>query len=71
MVKNLRQWKTTLIGFILLGTLVLYVYNGGESWTMGLLLLGGGVSMLFAPDSLVTGIKKVIKNLPKLMENNE
>jgi hypothetical protein len=62
-IKNITQWKTTLIGVVFLVVLGYYIYSGGESVSVIGFLSLIVLSLFLAKDSLL----KVLANLPKII----
>lgn len=63
MIKNLTDWKTTFIGFILIGVSFIYLFIKDDiELTIFVMLLLIGIALLFAPDSLINGLKRFIKS---------
>lgn len=57
-MKNLKAWKTTTIGLILIIGAIATVFLGKADWTGALVGISTGIGFLFAPDTM---IDKVIK----------
>ena len=63
MIKNLKEWKTSLIGFILIVASFMYLYIKDDiELTVFVMLLLIGIALLFAPDSFINGIRGFIKS---------
>ena len=59
-MKNLKEWKTSLIGFILMGFSIYgYYWQNDQDWT-ALVVFCLGVAFLFFPDSIILNIKKFL-----------
>lgn len=57
-MKNIKAWKTTTIGLILIFGAMATVYLGKTDWSGALIAISTGVGLLFAPDTM---IDKMIK----------
>jgi hypothetical protein len=66
-MKNLIVgWKTTLLGIIILSVDFYYLLEKNAELTPFIILLVAGIAMLFAPDTLIGGVKTLInKNKSK------
>ena len=62
-LKNIKQWKTTLIGVIcyLVGFYYLIEVDNHNLWVFGMLLIFATL-MLFSADSLIGSLTKFLKN---------
>ena len=62
-LKNIKQWKTTLIGVIcyLVGFYYLLEVDNHNLWVFGMLLIFATL-MLFSADSLVGSLTNFLKN---------
>lgn len=61
-MNNIKEWKTTALGLILiLSDLAYLFFVADHSMTIFFGLLVFGVALLFSPDNLISGIKKIIK----------
>ncbi|CAB5218488.1 hypothetical protein UFOVP213_22 [uncultured Caudovirales phage] len=57
-MKNLKAWKTTLLGLLLIIGAIATVFLGKADWTGALVGISTGIGLLFAPDTM---IDKMIK----------
>jgi hypothetical protein len=55
-------WKTTLVGLLLVGVDLYYLLEKDAELFKFVILLVIGIGFLFAPDTIVDGLKSVIKN---------
>ena len=55
-------WKTTLMGILLVGVDLYYLLEKDAEVFKFVILLIVGIGFLFAPDTIVDGLKSVIKN---------
>ena len=62
-LKNIKQWKTTLIGIIcyLVGFYYLLEVDNHNLWVFGMLLIFATL-MLFSADSLIGSLTNFLKN---------
>ncbi len=62
-LKNIKQWKTTLIGVIcyLVGFYYLLEVDNHNLWVFGMLLIFATL-MLFSADSLIGSLTNFLKN---------
>lgn len=56
------HWKTTLVGILLVGVDLYYLLEKDAELFKFVILLVIGIGFLFAPDTIVDGLKSVIKN---------
>jgi hypothetical protein len=57
-MKNVKAWKTTLIGLVLIGGGLASVYMGKADWTGAMVVIGLGVGLIFSPDTVIDKITK-------------
>jgi len=57
-MKNLKAWKTTSIGLVLIIGAIATVFLGKADWTGAIVGVSTGVGLLFTPDTM---IDKMIK----------
>lgn len=56
-------WKTTLLGLIIIASAIAYIFIVQESKVFQFaILLIVGIGFLFAPDTIVDGLRSLIKN---------
>jgi len=62
-MKNIvAGWKTTLLGLLILAVDMYYLLEKDAEIFKFSILLVVGVGFLFAPDSIIEGLRSVIKN---------
>ena len=57
-MKNLKAWKTTTIGLILIAGGMATVYLGKADWSGALIAISTGIGLLFAPDTMIDKVTK-------------
>jgi hypothetical protein len=57
-MKNLKAWKTTTLGLILIIGAIGTVYLGKADWTGAIVGISTGVGLLFAPDTMIDKMTK-------------
>jgi hypothetical protein len=64
-MKNIiKSWKTTLLGMVLIASGIGYTFvNSSPDYILVCLLIGSGISFVFAPDSMIELLKKKSKEL--------
>lgn len=62
-MKNIvKGWKTTLLGLVILGVNFYYLLEKDAELFKFTILLVIGIGFLFAPDTIIEGLRSVIKN---------
>jgi hypothetical protein len=63
-MKNIvASWKTTLLGMLVIAASIAYIFIVEESKVFQFaILLIVGIGFLFAPDTIVDGLRSLIKN---------
>lgn len=62
-MKNIvKGWKTTLLGLVILGVNFYYLLEKDAEIFKFSILLIVAIGFLFAPDTIVDGLRSVIKN---------
>jgi choline-glycine betaine transporter len=63
-MKNLvASWKTTLLGLLIIGAGITYIFIVEDSKVFQFaILLIVGIGFLFAPDTIIDGLRSLIKN---------
>jgi hypothetical protein len=63
-MKNIiAGWKTTLLGLAIIAASIAYIFIVQDSKVFQFsILLVVGIGFLFAPDSIIEGLRSVIKN---------
>lgn len=65
-MKNLQDWRTTMLGATCFLSGILYTfYNDKPDYIILSILLGGGVMLIFSPDSLLTSLRRFGRNISK------
>ena len=59
-VSNLKEWKTTTIGIIILIASILSIFFAGLNWTEAGIGIAIGTLFLFAPDTIIETLTKFI-----------
>jgi hypothetical protein len=64
-MKNIyKSWKTTLLGIILIGCGLAYVFiNATPDYIIMSLLIASGIGLVFSPDSVIEMLNKKSKEL--------
>lgn len=57
-MKNIKAWKTTLVGLVLIGGGFASVYFEKADWTSAVIVIGLGIGLIFSPDSLIDKLTK-------------
>jgi len=57
-MKNLKAWKTTSVGVILILGGIASVFLGKADWTGALVAISTGVGLLFTPDTMIDKLTK-------------
>jgi len=58
-----KGWKTTLLGILIMAAAIAYIFVVQDSKVFQFaILLVVGVGFLFAPDTIVEGLRSLIKN---------
>jgi len=63
-MKNIvASWKTTLLGLLIIGAGIAYIFVVEDSKVFQFaILLIVGIGFLFAPDTIIDGLRSLIKN---------
>lgn len=63
-MKNIiKSWKTTLLGILIITSAIAYIFIIQDSKVFQFaILLIVGVGFLFAPDTIVDGLRSIIKS---------
>lgn len=60
-VKNIKAWKTTALGIILIGASIASVFVKGLSWADASFGIGIGLVLIFSPDTILSRFEKFVK----------
>jgi hypothetical protein len=60
-LKNLKAWKTTALGIILILASILSVFVKSVSWSDASFGIGIGLVLIFSPDSILSRFEKFVK----------
>ena len=60
-IKNLKEWKTTTLGIILIGASIASVFVKGLSWSDASFGIGIGLVLIFSPDTILSRFEKFVK----------
>ncbi len=60
-LNNIKQWKTTALGLILILASIVSVFVKGLSWADASFGIGIGLVLIFSPDSILTRFNKFVK----------
>jgi O-antigen ligase len=59
--KNLKAWKTTALGVILIVASILSVFVKSVSWSDASFGIGIGLVLIFSPDTILSRFEKFVK----------
>ena len=60
--KNVKAWKTTIVGILLCAGAITYIVLMDETSSVVFFgSLGIGLSLMFLPDTFISGLKSLIK----------
>lgn len=60
-VNNVKQWKTTALGIILILASIASVFAKGVQWSDAVFGIGAGLVLIFSPDTILTKFDKFVK----------
>jgi hypothetical protein len=60
-LKNLKAWKTTALGIILIVASILSVFVKSVSWSDASFGIGIGLVLIFSPDTILSRFEKFVK----------
>ena len=60
-IKNVKAWKTTSLGIILIGASIASVFVKGLSWSDASFGIGIGLVLIFSPDTILSRFEKFVK----------
>ena len=58
---NVRQWKTTTLGLVLIVASIVSVFVKSVSWSDAVFGIGAGLVLVFSPDTILTKFDKIVK----------
>jgi hypothetical protein len=58
---NVRQWKTTTLGLVLIVASIVSVFVKSVSWSDAVFGIGAGLVLVFSPDTILTKFDKFVK----------
>jgi hypothetical protein len=58
---NVRQWKTTTLGLVLIVASIVSVFVKSVSWSDAVFGIGAGLVLIFSPDTILTKFDKFVK----------
>jgi len=61
--ENIKQLKTTITGFLIMGASIAYPYfqSSSNTWIFGIMFCVG-LALLFLPNTLISSLKKLLSN---------
>lgn len=60
-LKNVKAWKTTTIGLILIASAIASIFFKVGTWVEITIPICFGIVLLFAPDNILQIVKKVLE----------
>lgn len=60
-IKNIKAWKTTALGFIIIVASIASVFVKGLSWSDASFGIGIGLILTFSPDTILSRFEKFVK----------
>lgn len=61
LTNNIKQWKTTTLGLVLIIASVASVFVKSVSWSDAVFGIGAGLVLIFSPDTILTKFDKFVK----------
>ena len=61
MIKNIKQWKTTTIGLVIIAAAIVSVFIKEIQWSDAMIGIAAGLTLVFSPDNIVEKIKGLVK----------
>lgn len=58
---NVKQWKTTALGLVLILASIASVFVKGVQWSDAVFGIGAGLVLIFSPDTILTKFDKFVK----------
>jgi hypothetical protein len=60
-IKNYKEWKTTLLGMIIIVASITSVFIKEIQWSDASFGIAIGLVLIFSPDTIITNLKKFMK----------
>lgn len=60
-VSNIKQWKTTALGLVLIIASIVSVFLKSVTWADASFGIGIGVVLIFSPDAILSKFDKFVK----------
>jgi FtsH-binding integral membrane protein len=60
-IKNVKAWKTTTLGIILIVASIASVFVQSVSWSDASFGIGIGLVLIFSPDTILSRFEKFVK----------
>lgn len=60
-VANIKQWKTTALGLVLIAASIVSVFLKSVTWSDASFGIGIGVVLILSPDSILSRFEKFVK----------
>lgn len=60
-VSNIKQWKTTALGLVLIAASIVTVFVKSVTWADASFGIGIGLVLIFSPDTILSKFDKFIK----------
>jgi hypothetical protein len=60
-IQNIKQWKTTALGLILIIASIVSVFVKGIQWSDAVFGIGAGLVLIFSPDAILSKFGNFIK----------
>ena len=52
-MKNIKAWKTTTLGLVIIGGALASVFTGKSDWTGAMVVITLGIGLVFSPDTII------------------
>jgi hypothetical protein len=60
-IKNYKEWKTTLLGMIIIVASITSVFIKEIQWSDASFGIAIGLVLIFSPDTIITNLKRFMK----------
>jgi hypothetical protein len=60
-IQNIKQWKTTALGLILIIASIVSVFVKGIQWSDAVFGIGAGLVLIFSPDTILSKFGNFVK----------